>query len=283
MDAVEAFWTSHTVRDEEFPSAAASLAYLDWRSREYTLFHDLMGLWGNHDADVVLDFGCGPANDLVGFLVHGNARHAVGIDISATSLRLAEKRLALHGIDPARYDLIKASSDPVIPLPDGSVDFIYSQGVLHHTIDPKAILTEFHRVLRPGGVASIMVYNHDSLFFHLYVAYRRQLMEGFYPGLTIEDAFQRSTDGSECPISVAYHPDDFLGMCLDAGFSAEYLGGYFHLSELEQWEREGKAAMADERLGIEHREFLRSLDTSGGFPTRDSLPVGIGGVFRLQK
>lgn len=282
MDPIEAFWTRHTVRDEPFTSPKESLDYLEWRSGEYPLFHSLMGLWGDHASDTVLDFGCGPANDLVGFLVHGRAKRAIGVDVSATSLALAGRRLALHGIDPSRYSLIKASSDPRLSVPSESVDYIYSQGVLHHTANPQAILSEFYRVLRHGGSASVMVYNRDSLYLHLYVAYQLQIKDGAFSDRTVDEAFRSSTDGQDCPVSIAFRPDEFIGMCRAAGFTSEYRGGYFSSLELDLWRKDGTDAMDDERLAVEHRVFLQSLKP-GVFPMLNSLPVGIGGVFRLCK
>ncbi len=44
-------------------------------------------------------YGCGPGNDLVGFLLWGHARQVIGIDISRKALELARRRLALHRID----------------------------------------------------------------------------------------------------------------------------------------------------------------------------------------
>ena len=260
MDPIEAFWTRHTVRDEPFTSPKESLDYLEWRSGEYPLFHSLMGLWGDHASDTVLDFGCGPANDLVGFLVHGRAKRAIGVDVSATSLALAGRRLALHGIDPSRYSLIKASSDPRQSVPSESVDYIYSQ----------------------GGSASVMVYNRDSLYLHLYVAYQLQIKDGAFSDRTVDEAFRSSTDGQDCPVSIAFRPDEFIGMCRAAGFTSEYRGGYFSSLELDLWRKDGTDAMDDERLAVEHRVFLQSLKP-GVFPMLNSLPVGIGGVFRQSK
>ena len=39
------------------------------------------------------------------------------------------------------------------------------------TKDPDGVLREFHRILRPGGFARLMVYNYDSIWLHLYVAF----------------------------------------------------------------------------------------------------------------
>lgn len=281
MNEIESYWTGHTVRSEPFTSAEESLRYLEWRDSQYPLFHSLMGLWGDHSNDVVLDYGCGPANDLVGFLVHGKAKRAIGIDISSTSLALADDRLALHGLHAT---LIKASDEaPEVRLVDGTVDYIYCQGVLHHTSYPQEILNEFHRVLRPGGEASIMVYNHDSLFLHLYVAYERQIMQGIDKRLTTERAFSRSTDGEDCPIATPYRPIQFIEMCRKAGFHGEYRGGYFSQLEIDLWKSKGQQAINDPRLRKEHRMFLRSLEETHGYPTKDDLPVGVGGVYRLTR
>ena len=54
---------------------------------------------------------------------------------------------------------------------DNSVDYIFSQGVIHHTSYPEKILSELYRVLKLGGKAKIMVYNYDSPFVHQYIAY----------------------------------------------------------------------------------------------------------------
>jgi len=280
VTAVDRYWSAHTVRTRPFATAAASLAFLDWRSAKYPLFHELMGLWGEHSRDVVLDYGCGPANDMTGFLVHGKAREVIGADVSTTALALARSRLGLHDSD--RWRLVKVSdADPTIPLATGSIDHIYCQGVLHHVSDPAAILAEFRRVLRPGGTVSIMAYSRDSLWVHLYVAWQRQIVEGIDAGLAIERAFSRSTDGESCPISRAWRQADFTAMCEAAGFAADYRGGYFNQSELDLWRREGHRAIADPRLGSEQRDFLVSL--RGDPPTYRGLLAGVAGVYWLRR
>ena len=55
-------------------------------------------MWGEHDGEVILDYGCGPGNDLVGYALYTGARRIVGVDVSPRALELARDRLALHGI-----------------------------------------------------------------------------------------------------------------------------------------------------------------------------------------
>ena len=72
-----------------------------------------------------------------------------------------------------------------------------------------------------------MVYNRDSIWRHLYVAYQRMVVDGDYSGLSIDEAFSRTTDGEDCPIARNYSGGDFVAECEAAGFEARYLGGYF--------------------------------------------------------
>jgi SAM-dependent methyltransferase len=281
---VEAYWTGHTVNSRPFRSAAGSLRYLRWRNVEYPGFAELMDLWGDHRGEVVLDYGCGPGNDVVGFLALGRAERVVGVDVSATSLGLTRRRLALHGVDPRRVDLIKVSDAvPGIPLPAESVDYVFTEGVLHHVSDPEANLAELRRVLRPGGRALVMVYSRESVFLHLFVAYRRQLLEGHHASAPVEDAFAHNTDGENVPISIPYRPADFLAIARRAGFAGVFRGGYFYRhEELRQLARLRGRALADPRLSEEHKEFLRRLAPGpSGMPSIDGLWAGIGGVYEL--
>jgi hypothetical protein len=73
-------------------------------------------------------------------------------------------------------------------------------------------------------------------------------------------------------------------MCEQAGFRAEYAGGYLSRHELERLKAVGAEAMADERLGDEHRDFLRGLGTDDrGYPMHQGAHAGIGGVYKLRK
>ena len=64
----EEYWSGHNVTNHlSFRSAMESLRYLDWRNDQYIGYIDLLPVCG-HDGEAVLDFGCGPGNDLVGFL-----------------------------------------------------------------------------------------------------------------------------------------------------------------------------------------------------------------------
>ena len=282
---VDAYWGRHTVRSKRFTSANESLNYLGWRFTEYPLFREFMDLYGNHDDEVVLDYGCGPGNDLVGFLVYTKAKKVIGLDVSSKALELARHRLALHELNPSRVELIQSiDSISDIPIGDKAVNYIYCEGVLHHTSHPEAILGEFYRILKPGAQACIMVYNQNSLWLHLYTAYQKVILENAFPEMDLLKAFSKNTDGEHCPIARCYRPDDFIAMCSNEGFRVEYVGGYFLSHELKLLKELGERAMMDELLAIEHREFIRRLVyDKNGYPLYEGKHAGIGGVYKLRK
>jgi ubiquinone/menaquinone biosynthesis C-methylase UbiE len=45
---------------------------------------------------------------------------------------------------------------------DGAFDIVYSNGVLHHTVSTEKAMDEVFRVLKPGGLAVIMLYCKSS-------------------------------------------------------------------------------------------------------------------------
>src|SRR5262249_4512482 len=91
-------WTRHNVtQHRRFASAAESLAYLHWRNDQYPGYIELMPV-DRVTGMTVLDFGCGPGNDLVGFSQYSKPRHLIGVDVSPSSLAEARERLKLHGV-----------------------------------------------------------------------------------------------------------------------------------------------------------------------------------------
>lgn len=100
-----------------------------------------------------LDFGCG-----VGRLTQALGDHfetAHGVDIAPSMIEQAQ-RYNRHG-DRCRYHLNE--TDNLALFPDDSFDLVYSYVVLHHMRPEYALayISEFVRVLAPGGVISFQL------------------------------------------------------------------------------------------------------------------------------
>ena len=281
---VDAYWGNHTIWTTTFLTAQRSLDYVRTIDRLYPLYFEYCGLYEEHKDEVILEYGCGPGNDVVGWAVFSKARKIVAMDISRKALELARQRVALHDVDAERLEFVQISDEEhQIPLPDGSVDYINCLGVLHHTSQPDAIMKEFFRVLAPGGRATIMVYHWDSIYVNLSIAYELQIMQGQYPGLSAVEGFYALADG-RAPIARLHRADEFAVYCQSFDFETTYMGAAFSQTELDSWKRCGRQAMEDTRLGPAHRSFLSELvEDARGFPMRDGMPAGLDAVFRLVK
>ncbi|HBN21784.1 MAG TPA: hypothetical protein DD412_00910 [Holosporales bacterium] len=288
---VTKYWTSHNVTEHHnFLSEEDSLNFLDWRNKCYLYYEDLMPT-NMATGKVVLDYGCGPGHDLVGFAINSTPKKLIAADVSPTSLNQARKRLELH---EKSVELIELQSNITkIPLADQSVDLIHSSGVLHHTEKPLEILKEFKRILKPNGSLQIMIYNYESIWVHLYVAYELMLNDGSFKnnilrklGLkkypqNLEETFRETTDGALCPISRFYKREEFLSLLKDAGFKGSYRGASASLwMELNRLPRRFEA-IADRRLPKEHRDFLYDLSFDAkGAPMYKGFSTGIGGCYQ---
>jgi SAM-dependent methyltransferase len=276
------YWTRHNVTlHHAFASPEDSLEYLAWRNDQYFDYITLMPLNGV-DGMAVLDFGCGPGHDLVGFGTLSRPRRLVGAELSPPSLSEARIRLALHGI---KADLVQLDSAARrLPFDDAVFDYVHSSGVIHHTEDPEATLREFARVLKPGGRGRIMVYNRDSVWYHLYVPYVIRIIQGRYADLSLEKAFAKSTDGEDCPISRVYAPPDFVALAERAGLGCRFLGAAISAFEGSLFHQHRFTAIMDRRLPTEARNFVKALTMNDrGLPVHGSTLAGIDGCYEIHK
>ena len=81
--------------------------------------------------------------------------------------------------------------------PDASFDFIWTWGVIHHSANTGRILSEMHRVLRPGGRAIVMVYHRSFFYYYIFNAlFRGVFAGGFLKCRSIHELVQNHIDGA---------------------------------------------------------------------------------------
>ncbi len=279
LSSVE-YWTRHNVTEHrQFASAAESLNFFDWRNAQYPGYIELLPV-DQADGKVVLDYGCGPGNDLVGFSTHSKPARLVGADVSTASLAEAKKRLALH--NPRNLEFVHLD-DPLgrLPFADNTFDIVHCSGVLMVLPDVEATLREFRRVLKPDGYSQVMVYNYNSIWMHLYCAHIYKKMFSWRASLSKQEIFKVTTDGEECPIVDCYTQEQFAAMAARGGFKCEFLGAAMSLNEL-MWVARRHEALKDEALDPESREFLLNLTFDNRqFPLHKGAVAGIDACFRL--
>jgi arsenite methyltransferase len=103
---------------------------------------------------LILDAGCGAGYSALLFFGERLRDHDyLGVDIS-DAVVVARERFGEQGMpgDFLRADLMD------LPIPDASVDLVFSEGVLHHTDDTCAAMAALAAKLRPGGRFCFYVY-----------------------------------------------------------------------------------------------------------------------------
>lgn len=104
----------------------------------------------------VLDAACGSGYGS-GILAE-RARRVVAVDLSDEALAHAREHYQLANIEFIRADL----SEP-LGLPDGSCDAIVSFETIEHVRHQHVMLSEFHRILAPGGMLIISSPDRDII------------------------------------------------------------------------------------------------------------------------
>jgi SAM-dependent methyltransferase len=118
----------------------------------------------------MLDYGC--SNGRIGNAIARGLSTAVmaAADPPVWTVRgfgadiFTEEKAVLEapGYDRGMYMQMREPNHSVIPLPDQSMDMINANMVMHHVAQPKAVLAELWRVLKPNGIVRLT--DHDCRY-----------------------------------------------------------------------------------------------------------------------
>lgn len=148
----------------------------------------------------VLEIGCG-AGALSAQLAK-NGADLTAIDLTEHAVNLTRRRFSLFELagDIRRMDAER------LDFPDATFDYMWSWGVIHHSANTESIISEIHRVLKPGGEARIMVYHRNSIVFRLGHVLVRGVLMGKLLRQSVQEIANQYTDGL---IAKYYTPADF--------------------------------------------------------------------------
>ncbi|HSV29816.1 MAG TPA: class I SAM-dependent methyltransferase [Candidatus Omnitrophota bacterium] len=107
----------------------------------------------------VLEVGPGAGGHSALFAKHGAVMTSV--DLTFARARATNAKYALMGEAAQGCAALQGDAEN-LPFADATFDIVYSNGVLHHTLDTEKAIAEVHRVLKPGGQAVILLYCKSS-------------------------------------------------------------------------------------------------------------------------
>jgi ubiquinone/menaquinone biosynthesis C-methylase UbiE len=110
----------------------------------------------------VLEIGVGMGADHLEW-AKSHPNSLSGVDLTERAIEHTSTRMSIGGFVS---DLRVADAED-LPFFEESFDLVYSWGVLHHSPNTPAAVREVWRVLRPGGIARIMIYHKHSIVGYL--------------------------------------------------------------------------------------------------------------------
>lgn len=133
------------------PRVAEAAKYGEWR------YEEMVRSWSHFsnvavDGKDVLDFGCGEG-PLSFYLARAAApRSMVGVDLLPAAIERAREALATQEPQALACPIeFRVGEERRLPADDATTDTILAFDCMEHIMDPRSIMAEWRRVLRPGG------------------------------------------------------------------------------------------------------------------------------------
>ena len=162
---------------DRFRSEASLGALRDWYREMYG---DVAGApwWSEYgDRPLLVDAGCGAGLSAMGLFGERLKRvRYLGVDVSS-AVESAAERLSHQLVQGA----FMQASLMDLPLPPGSVDVIFAQGVLHHTDSTRGAIAALAAKLKPGGRFLFYVYRRKGPIREFTDDFVRGKLQGMAP------------------------------------------------------------------------------------------------------
>jgi len=159
VDEVRQYWEKHIHDLEITRHPVGSRGFFDDLDQyHFEKLHHLLRLvdFNGYRGKAVLEVGCGAAVDLARFARGGAV--CTGVDLAASAIELAKANFQQQGLSAD----LRVANGEALPFPDNTFDLVYAHGVVQYTADPRRLVAEVRRVLKPGGEAIFQVYNRIS-------------------------------------------------------------------------------------------------------------------------
>jgi len=105
----------------------------------------------------LLEIGCGMGDDSAQWAKRG--LQVTALDLTEPAIECTKQRFDKCGLNGK---FVQGNGEN-LDFPDNTFDIVFSFGVLHHSPNTYKTIQEVHRVLKPGGLAIVMLYHRRSL------------------------------------------------------------------------------------------------------------------------
>lgn len=206
LNANKQWWESQPMRyDFSTPLSAKEFSEEFYKEIDKRFFESsrFFAPWKQVPFDTIIDFGSlsgkrvleiGVGNGSHALLLARHSKEFVGIDLTEYAVKSTKRRMEVFGLNNVSIQQMSAEK---LEFPDNYFDFVWSWGVIHHTADTNAALREMHRVLKPGGLATIMVYYRSFWYTYVYAGLFHGVFKGYWlKESSLHKVVQRTIDGA---------------------------------------------------------------------------------------
>ena len=159
IDRVREYWNRHIHDLEITTHPVGSRGFFDDLDQyHFEKLHHLLRLvdFDGYRGRRVLEVGCGAGVELARFAKGG--ADVVGVDLASSAIDLARANFEQQGLSGE----FRVADGEALPFPENAFDLVYAHGVVQYTSNPRRLVDECRRVLKPGGEAVFQVYNRIS-------------------------------------------------------------------------------------------------------------------------
>lgn len=166
-----------------------------------------------NENSIILEVGSGVGYILEAALKRFNPSRIIGLDVAPAMIENAKKRLERDGVNDPRVEFLLYDGIN-IPIPDNSLDFIYSVACIQHIPKPYTynLFFEMLRILKPTGFSAFQVLSFSFLPTHV-------------AGEPFRYEVNRQVNGEEGHWHHFYSFDEMFYI-LSAGIGAKYIDIY---------------------------------------------------------
>jgi ubiquinone/menaquinone biosynthesis C-methylase UbiE len=238
INKVHDFWNSESCGERYALGESIIKKFLSEKKNRYQLepyikkFANFSQFRDKDVLEIGVGFGCDHSE-----IANQKPRSLTGIDLTARSINNSKLRFKTLRLK----SLLKIDNAEKLSFKDQTFDRVYSWGVLHHSPDTKKCFDEVHRVLRPGGIAKIMIYHkHSPVGWMLWMKYGLLRLKPFRSLTSIYAEYLESPGTKAYTVSEAYE--------LTKLFSKREVRVQLSFGDL-----------LDDNIGIRHKGFILSL------------------------
>ena len=172
----------------------------------------------NPDLDILIA-GCG-TNQAAVFAYTNRASKVVAIDVSQPSLDHSKYLKDKYALKNLELHLLPVEEVPTL---NRSFDLVVSTGVLHHLAEPKAGMKALAEVMRPDGVAAIMLYaRYGRAGVELMQAVFREM------GLTQDEESLQMVKAAVASLAPSHPLRSYMSIAPDLKFDAGMVDTFLH-------------------------------------------------------